>query len=199
MSLPTRKDAEGLLCWAEGLNPGPWAAHVRTAARAAQSIAAACGMHEERAYVLGLLHDIGRHEGPSHLRHVIAGYDLMMRKGYHKAALICLTHSFPDRNLEAYSGLNDCGPEDTLRIERLLKEAVYDDEVLLVQLCDAISLPDRVAVMEQRLLEVALRHGVTGHTLDKWRSFLATKERFDRKCGQSIYRLFRDEMIAGLM
>lgn len=199
MGIPPVAEAERLITWAQERNPGQWINHAYTAARAARTIAAACGMDTDRAYVLGLLHDIGRYEGKSFLRHVIAGHDLMMAKGYGKAALICLTHSFPMPQLSVYSGKNDCTPEDTKRIQTLLDEAVYDDEVRLIQLCDAISLSDRVTVMEQRLLEVAMRHGVSPQSPDKWRSFLAIKEHFDRKCGRSVNGLFRDEIVAGLM
>ena len=42
-------------------NPGPWGKHCLTAAHCAEKIASACGdMDVEKAYILGLLHDIGR-------------------------------------------------------------------------------------------------------------------------------------------
>ena len=51
-------------------------------------------MDAEKAYVLGLLHDIGRKFGVRHLGHVSDGYRFMMSLGYDEAAKICLTHSF---------------------------------------------------------------------------------------------------------
>ena len=57
---PDRKTAEALLTEAEPHNPGPWGDHSRTAAHCAEAIAAACGLDADKAYVLGLLHDIGR-------------------------------------------------------------------------------------------------------------------------------------------
>ena len=61
--LPTRKEAMTLLRDGLSNNPGPWGKHSLTAAHCAEKIAAACGdMDAEKAYVLGLLHDIGRKE-----------------------------------------------------------------------------------------------------------------------------------------
>lgn len=199
MDVPSRQEAEGLLQWAAAKNLGPWTAHARTAGRAARTIAAACGMDKERAYALGLLHDIGRYAGVSDMRHIILGHDLMWQQGYKKAALICLTHSFPVQDVETYGGSNDCTPADTLRVQALLEEAVYDDEVRLIQLCDAISLPEGVTIMERRLVDVALRRGVTTRSPEKWRAFLNLKEHFDRMCGRSIYGLFGEEVLRGLL
>ena len=99
---PVREEAERLLKEAEVCNPGPWGSHSRVAAMCAEKIAAACpDMDEEKAYVLGLLHDIGRKFGVKHLGHVYDGYKYMLDLGYDEAARICLTHSFsvPDINV----------------------------------------------------------------------------------------------------
>ena len=58
---PTREEAIALLAEAEPHNPGPWGDHSRTAAHCAEKIAAAVGLDPDKAFVLGLLHDIGRH------------------------------------------------------------------------------------------------------------------------------------------
>ena len=67
---PTIPEAEQLLREAEKCNPGPWGNHSRVAAFCAERIAKAAGMDAEKAYVLGLLHDIGRKFGIKHLAHV---------------------------------------------------------------------------------------------------------------------------------
>ena len=102
--LPSRADAEAILLWAYGQNPGPWADHCRVVARIAKTIAKESGLDTNRAYVSGLLHDIGRYEGVMGLRHIYAGYEMMMRKGYDLIAEICLSHSFPYQDIGAYSG-----------------------------------------------------------------------------------------------
>ena len=72
---PERETAEALLREAESCNPGPWGNHSRIAARCAERIAASAGMETEKAYVLGLLHDIGRKFGVKHLAHGLDGYN----------------------------------------------------------------------------------------------------------------------------
>ena len=71
---PTKEEAETLLKDAESCNPGKWVDHSRTCAHCAEKIAQYSGMDTEKAYVLGLLHDIGRKFGVFHLRHVSYGY-----------------------------------------------------------------------------------------------------------------------------
>lgn len=68
--LPTREEALKLIRDGLLFNPGPWGKHCLTAAHCAEKIASACGdMDVEKAYILGLLHDIGRKFG------VKFGYD----------------------------------------------------------------------------------------------------------------------------
>lgn len=64
MKIPTVAEADKLLNEAEKLNPGRWVAHSRTAALCARVVAEKCGnLNPDCAYVLGLLHDIGRQQG----------------------------------------------------------------------------------------------------------------------------------------
>ena len=85
---PERAEAEQLVREAEAIYPGPWGDHSRVVARCAEAIAAACGMDAEKAYALGLLHDIGRRFGHGHLAHVYDGYAYMRSLGYEDAARI---------------------------------------------------------------------------------------------------------------
>ncbi len=195
---PGREKAEELLNWAGTLNPGPWIRHCQTAARAAETIARAAGMEPDKAYALGLLHDIGRYEGVRAMHHVIAGYRLMMDRGYGAAARVCMTHSFPVQDIDMFSGKQDCTEEERAFIEDFLARARYDDYDRLIQLCDAISLPSGVALMEVRLMDVAMRHGTGPRTPEKWRAFLDLKACFDRACGGNVYGLFRREIVEGL-
>ena len=40
---------------------------------------------------------------------------------------ICLTHSFPYKDVRAYNGKNDCNEEETLFIKEYLENTEYDD------------------------------------------------------------------------
>ena len=81
--LPTREEALKLIRDGLLFNPGPWGKHCLTAAHCAEKIASACGdMDVEKAYILGLLHDIGRKFGVRHLGHVYDGYVYMKSLGY---------------------------------------------------------------------------------------------------------------------
>ena len=92
---PTRENAERILENGINLNPGNWGNHSIVVAKCAEKIAKATGeLDSEKAYVLGLMHDIGRQYGYSEFRHVYDGYMYMSQLGYTEAAKICLTHSF---------------------------------------------------------------------------------------------------------
>lgn len=91
---PTREEALKLIRDGLLFNPGPWGKHCLTAAHCAEKIASACGdMDVEKAYILGLLHDIGRKFGVRHLGHVYDGYVYMKSLGYDEAAKICLYYN----------------------------------------------------------------------------------------------------------
>ena len=105
---PSKEEAEKILVEAESCNPGPWGNHSRVVAECAEKIAKLCeDMNPEKAYVLGLLHDIGRKFGTRHLGHVYDGYHYMRKLGYDEAGQICLTHSFCNHDLKNYIGKMD--------------------------------------------------------------------------------------------
>ena len=93
MKIPTIIEAEKLLNEAKQHNPGAWISHSKTAAFCAKTIAERCdNLDAETAYVFGLLHDIGRREGVTDMRHIIDGYHFMASLGYDDCARVCLTH-----------------------------------------------------------------------------------------------------------
>ena len=175
---------------AEKLNPGSWTAHCKTTGLCARKIAERCSeLDEDKAYVMGLLHDIGRREGIMDMKHTICGYHFMKSKGYVDISRICLTHSFPYKDIRAYNGKNDCTEKETQFIEKYLEETEYDDYDRLIQLCDALSFPDGPTFLEKRLVDVVMRRGFNDRTVDKWKAFFKLKEYFDEKAGQDIYKV----------
>lgn len=168
-------------------NPGPWIGHSESVAQNAKLIAQRCGLDAQKAYVMGLLHDIGRREGVSGIKHIFDGYAYMLEMGEKEIARICLTHSFPLKHVQTYIGAYDCTEEELAFLRDFLEHTEQDDYDRLIQLCDAISLPEGACIMEKRLMDVALRHGLPEFSLDKWRAFLALKQYFDDKCGCNLY------------
>lgn len=186
----TVERAERELKIAEGMTHGLWAPHSRSAAVNARLIAEKCGMDSDKAYVLGLLHDIGRRDGSWGVEHIFDGYDYMTKLGEHQIARICLTHSYPEiSNFDDYIVRLTCSDERKAFLKNYLDGIEYDDYDRLIQLCDAISLPTGACIMEKRLVDVALRHGVREFSVEKWKSFMLIKKRFDEMCGCNIYTL----------
>lgn len=195
MTVPSLEEAERLLAWAGNENPGPWTEHSRVVAEAARTIADACELDGDKAFVLGLLHDIGRYRGVTDLRHVHDGYILLRERGYDDAAQICLTHSFPSRAMEEYSGRNDCAPDDFRELCKALGDCIYTDYDLLIQLCDSIGLVSGVCLMEKRLVDVARRHGANAFMLRKWERLFVILEYFNALAGKKVYGLFPDIVV----
>lgn len=80
--LPAIDEALNELQIADGLNPGPWVKHSENVGIAARKIAHLLPeLNEDKAYIVGLLHDIGRRVGIVNLpKHVYEGYKYYMEK-----------------------------------------------------------------------------------------------------------------------
>ncbi|MDC7293780.1 MULTISPECIES: HD domain-containing protein [unclassified Butyrivibrio] len=193
--LPTRSEAEKLLAEAEKCNPGPWGNHSRVAAHCAERIALGCGdMDPEKAYILGLLHDIGRKFGVRHLGHVSDGYSYMMSLGYDEVARICLTHSFNNMRIDEYIGRADTSEEEYELIVAELGKISLDEYDRLIQICDALSGSEGVVSVEDRMNDVKRRYG--SFPQEKWDSVMALKTYFEEKTGKDIYALVEKESYA---
>ena len=189
--MPTRTEAERLLAEAETCNPSQWADHCRVAAHCAEKIAAACGMDAEKAYILGLLHDIGRKFGVSHMKHISDGYTYMMSLGYEEAAKICLTHSFSVQNIHDYIGRFDIEDDKVRELEQALAAAEYDDYDRLIQLCDSLAGSEGVLDIEERMSDVKRRYGA--YPQEKWDMNIKLKVYFEEKAGKEIYEVVEKE------
>lgn len=189
--VPGRAAAERYLADAAARNPGPWVQHSIAVARAAQAIAERHpGLDSGIAYVLGLLHDVGRgfgRPGVADVRHVLDGYSFLRDEGFEGGARICLTHSFPIKDVDAFASPWDCPPAERQFAQEYLQGVEYTTYDRLIQLCDGLCLPSGPVLMEKRLVDVALRHGFNRHTPAKWRAYLALKQEFDAALGTSIY------------
>ena len=185
MAYPSRSEAEKELELGNSLNPGVWTEHSRFVAKACEFIAKAAGMDANKAYIFGLLHDIGR----CGQKHIYAGYVYCMKKGWDEVAKISMTHSFLFNDAEIgvpeYDGIN----QEWLFVKDYIQKTSFDDYDRLVQLCDSLANPNGFCVAEKRLVDITLRYGILPKKKKKWKKLFEIKAYFDEKCGQNIYNL----------
>ena len=184
---PNREKAITELNLAGELNPGPWTKHSHNVANAAELIAKSCGMDSEKAYVCGLLHDIGRRTGIAAVRHIIDGYDYAILQGWSDVARVCLTHSFPVKDIDADIGKKDITNEQYIFIKNFLDELEYDDYDKLIILCDALADANGFCVLEKRFIDTTRRYGIYPFSIDRWNKTYEYKEYFEKRIGRSIY------------
>ena len=187
---PDRTEAEKFLAWAEQQNPGLWVAHSRNVALCADAVAAACpNMDPEKAYILGLLHDIGRYVGVGQLKHVYYGWRYMNELGYPAVAKVCLTHSYNTHRFEDDMAVCDVSPEQEEELKEALNACEYDDYDLLIQLCDSIAAAEGIVDVLERMTDVKIRYG--SYPQPKWDRNIELLEYFQEKTKRDIYSLCR--------
>lgn len=185
---PDKEQAARLLAEAEQCNPGKWGDHSRHVALCAEKIAALCpGMDPEKAYVLGLLHDIGRKFGVRHMGHVYDGWKYMLSLGYEDAARICLTHSFSIQDINVYVGNVDITKKEHAELRSALSQITYDDYDRLIQLCDSIAMAEGPSTLEERMGDVKIRYG--RYPQEKWDKNMSLKTYFEEKMGRDLYEV----------
>ncbi len=189
----TRAEADTILQEAEKLNAGTWIGHSYTVAKLAERIAMKAGMDKDKAYILGLLHDIGRRKGIMQARHAIEGYYYLKEIGFDEGARICLTHTFQFQHVEGIYDVWDCTDEEKQFVDSYLRSIIYDDYDKLIQLCDALSVTDGYCYAEKKMVSSVLKFGFKDTTLDKWKSILELKEYFDKKMNGDVYTLFEED------
>ncbi len=190
MKIPSLQQAENFIQQAKSRNPGPWVDHSYYVAQAARAIAEHHPrLDPEAAFILGYLHDIGRQVGVTDMRHALDGYNFLGEKGFDNAARICLTHSFPLKGIHSVAGKWDCSAHELEFVDEYITHLEFDDYDRLIQLCDALALPSGFCLIEKRLLDVALRHGVTEHSVPRWKAFLSLQQYFEQTIGRSVYKI----------
>ncbi len=190
MRIPARKEAEKFLHEAQQMNPGPWVPHSRYAAQAAQAIAREHPrLDPDAAYVMGLLHDIGRREGVTALRHAVDGYRFLLGKGFDDAARISITHMFPLPDIRTLDGRWDCSADELNLVKSFIADIDFTEYDRLIQTCDAIAMPDGFCLIEKRMVDVALRYGVSDLTLKRWQARFEIMQKIEQDIGRSIYTL----------
>lgn len=154
---------------------------------AAYRIAELCsGLDSEKAYILGVLHDIGRRAGIVTIPvHVYEGYKFCMDKGWDEAAKICMTHSYPIKEKDFAEEVEN----EDIFIKSYISECEYDDYDKLLILCDSLALAHGFCILEKRFIDVARRYGVWNTSVARWNATFEIKEYFEEKIGCSIYEV----------
>ncbi len=187
---PSKEKAIYELEMAVQMNPGPWKNHSCNVARAAEIIATHCKcLDREKAFICGLLHDIGRRTGIAAVRHIIDGYDYAISQGWDEVARVCLTHSFPVKDIEADIGKKDITKEQYDFIKNYLNSLEYDDYDKLIILCDALADANGFCILEKRFIDTTRRYGIYSFSVDRWNKTYEYKEYFEKMIDKPIYTL----------
>lgn len=185
---PSIEIAEKELEIAGQLNKGPWTQHSINVGLAAKIIAEKCiNINPDKAYVLGLLHDIGRRCGVSGRKHIIDGYKFMMEKRWYEVARICLTHSYPVPDFDKQIGKNDMNYEESEFVRKYLNNITYDDYDRLIILCDSIADDQGFCILEKRFVNTTRRYGAFPFTVERWNTTFEIKKYFEQQMNCSIY------------
>lgn len=172
------------------MNPGLWKEHSLNVAKAAKLIADYCSdLDSDKAFVCGLLHDIGRRNGVSAVKHIIDGYDYTIAKGWDEISRVCLTHSFPIKDIEADIGKKDISRQQYDFINTYLNNIEYDDYDKLIILCDALADANGFCILEKRFVDTTRRYGIFPFSVERWNKTYEYKEYFEELTSKSIYKI----------
>lgn len=192
-----REAANDVFAWARAHRTDvlalTWENHSRGAAVVAERIAEKAGMDKDKAYAMGLLHDVGRYKAvKTGMNHTIYGYELLMEKGMPEIARICLTHSFNPKEKVQILKLDDA--EKTAFVKDYVLNVEFDDYDKLIQLADFMAGSHGITTIERRFCSVLSRHELP-EPQKVLRKLYELKEYFDKKCGvENIYSLFEKEI-----
>lgn len=190
MKIPSLKQATDFINEGRKLYNNPWIEHSFFTAKAAQNIALNIPyLDPEVAYILGLLHDIGRRRGPYFMRHILDGYNFLMEKGFDDSARICMTHSFHIKDINAVFPKWDCSQDELKFIKSYLSNIEYNEYDKLIQLCDILALPTGFCLLEKRMIDISIRYGTNNYTVPVWKKIYELKDHFEKVTQCSIYDL----------
>jgi len=185
-----KKEALLLLKKANKMNKGQWYEHSLNAAMICERFARNLNLDTEYAYCIGILHDIGRRFGITGARHAYDGYIYLKELGYENIGRYCLTHSYFLKNVRNTPAFWDLSEEEEKFMDEYLNKLEYNLYDKIIQLADAMALPNGITIAERRFIDVYLRKGVNSNTVENWKAFYKMQEEIESNLGFSIYKLF---------
>ena len=186
----TRNEAENILAEGQKLYDGKWVPHSINVAKAAERLAENLGLDKDKAYIYGLLHDIGRKTGVTTVRHTLEGYNYMKSIGHEEVGRYCLTHSCVVKDIHIMLGKWDITEDETKFIVEYLNNAEYTLYDKTIQIADHMGLASGITLIDRRIIDIQLRHGFNEKTLDNWKAIFKVQAEIEEKLGYSIYKLF---------
>lgn len=189
--IPTIEKAEKELQIAGELNPGPWIKHSLNVGIAARNIAQKIPfLDEDKAYIVGILHDIGRRVGIVNIpKHVYEGYKFCSEKGWDEVARICMTHSYVLMKDEFEY---EPSTKEEIEIKKYIMNCDADDYDRLIQLCDSLATDYGFVIVEKRFVDVTRRYGIMEGYVKGWNKIFEIKEDFEKVMGCSVYDVLPD-------
>ena len=170
-----------------------WIEHCISVGNSAGKIAKALNekgynVNIDKTITLGYLHDIGKYNGEPH-GHEMTGYNYLKHKGYDEEYCdICITHSYLNNDIICTAG-GVPNPKDKPFRAGFVKKHKYTIEEKLINLCD-LMCTTKLQSLEQRLIDLLLRHGVYKNTHYHLIEVYKLKENFDNLLGYNLYNLF---------
>ena len=164
--------------------------HCTAVASIAEKIASALpGINEDRAYILGLLHDCGRikDEKTEHAFHGYIGYHHMLEKGYPTLARISITHNFYQKDFDTTTYPQN--KEQVIFCKKYIQTIDYNDYDRLIQLSDILNDMGKLCTIEYRFSSIAHRYNIPVDRIETHiRSLNELKQSFDNKIGIDVYK-----------
>ena len=84
---------------------------------------------------------------------------MMSEMGYDTVAKICLTHTFPIKDITTYVGKFDVSITELEFVQNKITKYEYNDYDRLIQLCDSMVMSKGPVTLEERMKDIIMRYG----------------------------------------
>lgn len=188
MELDKYKAKEMLQC-VGCLCHGRWIKHSLYVGQAAGMLASKMNglISVDAVIAMGYVHDIGRMFGNMKINHALQGYYFLKGQGYDAAAKVCLTHSFPVKDVDTVTGVWDCSEKDYAFLKEYISSCEYDYYDKVIQLCDNIATADGIVPIEVRMVDIVMRYGFDNqNTINRWKKCFDLKKEIEEIMGECM-------------
>lgn len=173
-----------------------WESHSQNVATVAARIAAAADLDVDKAYAVGLLHDIGKAKSTpdENMTHHLTGHEILTAANLPEAARVAITHTFYEgQEMDHFWDILSRNDLADITKDLLATYSPFDDYDRLIQLADNMATSSGITTISDRFCDVLTRHllPAPGSNI---RALYQLKQYFDQKCHQNIYNLFRADI-----